>query len=181
MFACDPFVAPLSASRRWVAAVLLVCGTGCSGGTEPSTTPLDLRVDRGVTATVWGFVRAAPTGGLPEARRPRAFDRPVVGVVVELGRWEGSDIDSYRGLPTTPTTNGWARFVRIARVRTNSEGRYRFTHVPRYEVMSVLVKGSTPLHYATLGRYEAVHTANIFWLAHTPERREDLVVWDRDQ
>jgi hypothetical protein len=113
----------------------------------------------------------------PDGPEPSTDRSP--GVVVELGRWEGSDIDFYRGLPTTPTTNGWARFVRIARTRTDSDGRYRFTHVPRYEVVSVLVEGSTPQHYAALGRYEAVWVESIFWLAHTPERREDLPVWDR--
>jgi hypothetical protein len=171
-----PFVAPLGVSRRWLAVALLGIGTGCTGGTEPSTTPLDLRVDRGATATVWGFVRAAPSDGLPEAQRSRNFDQPVAGVVVELGRWEGSGINFYRGLPSTPTTNPWARFVRLARTRTDSSGRYRFTQVPRYEVVSVLVEGSTPLHYAKLGRYEAVWMESIFWLAHTPERREDLAV-----
>lgn len=179
MSPCNAFGAELTVSRRWVVAVLLTCGTACSAGTEPSTTPLDLRVDPGATATVWGFVRAQPTGGLPEAQRPRHFDQPVAGVVVEIGRWEGSEIDFYRNRPIVPTANPWARFVRIARARTNSEGRYRFEHVPRYDVVSVLVEGSTPLHYATLGRYEAAWTESIFWLAHTPERREDLMVWDR--
>jgi hypothetical protein len=179
MSPCNPFVAPLIVSRHWVVAVLLTGGTACSAGTEPSTTPLDRRVDPGATATVWGFVHAAPTSGLPEAQQPRTFDQPVAGVVVELGRWEGDGIDLYRDLPPKRTTVPWTRFVRIARTRTNSQGRYRFTHVPRYEVVSVLVEGSTPLHYAMLGRYEAVWMESIFWLAHTPERREDLMVWDR--
>jgi hypothetical protein len=174
-----PNRARLTVPRAWLAAVLLGYGTGCSGGTEPSTTPLDLRVDPGATATVWGVVRAAPTGGVPYNQRSSTFDQPVAGVVVELGRWEGSGIDFYRGLPTAPDPNGWMRLRVFARTRTDARGQYRFAKVPRYEVVSVLVEGSSPLHYQKLGRYEAVHMESIFWLAHTPERREDLLVWDQ--
>jgi hypothetical protein len=155
-------------------------GLGCTGGTEPSANPRDLRIDPEATAIVWGYVYAAPTNGLPHRDRPRRFDEPVRGVTVELGRWEGPTIEqSFRGAHRPSTGPQWARLTVIARTKTDQTGRYRFSGVPRYEVVSVMVQGSTLPYHKVPGRYEAAFMEPIFWLAHTAERQENLPVWDR--
>jgi hypothetical protein len=67
----------------------------------------------------------------------------------------------------------------IARTKTDHRGRYRFTGVPRYEVVSVMVQGSVWPYSKVLGRYESPMMEPIFWLAHTPEREQHLIVWHR--
>jgi hypothetical protein len=172
----DPALMP----RLSTAGLLLALG--CSGGTEPSTNPADLRVDVRATATVWGYVAAAPASSQVRRQQRVRFTEPVVEVVVELGRWEGPTIDqTFRGAPADSTGPQWARWVRIARTTTDGTGRYRFARVPRYEVVSVMVEGSNLHHYEALGRFEAHLPESIFWLAATPVRQENLMVWDRSR
>ena len=150
-------------------AAALLLGLACTTGTEPSTNPRDMRIDPKATATIWGYVYVDPAMGLPRRERRGGFRELARGVPVELGRWE-ERADPFQAL-------GRRRVV-IARTRTDGSGRYRFKHVPRYAAFSVQVQGSMPEDDQALQRWEAVTPAEIFWLGNTPERQQDVLIWD---
>ena len=162
----------------WAPTAALLLTLGCIGGTEPSTNPADLRVDPRATATLWGYVHVDAAGGLPRRQRQGGFRERARGVTVELVRWEWPVIDPSHPADARDTLGSpRVRMIVIARTQTDESGRYRFTHVPRYEEVSVLVEGSMP-DYEVMGRYEAATPTPVMWLAHPPERREDLPIWD---
>jgi hypothetical protein len=165
---------------------------GCGAGTEPSTSPFDLRRDPRERATISGYVLAAAIKGLPPAQWPKVFDRPVRGVTVELGRWEGRSLVGVNEPP--PAASGapgiflgqpYVSRVNlriVARTRTDKHGHYEFKGVPRAGAHSVQVKSSywDPDHPRT-GRFIAARVQDWLWLAKLPDPHVDIQVWDQEQ
>lgn len=60
----------------WARAAALLVGLGCTGGTEPSANPRDLRVDPEATAIVWGYVYARRRTDCPIANDRVASTNP---------------------------------------------------------------------------------------------------------
>ncbi|HKT59031.1 MAG TPA: hypothetical protein VJQ46_03210 [Gemmatimonadales bacterium] len=128
-----------------------------------------MRIDPKATAIVWGYVYVDPAMGLARQERRGGFSERARGVTVELRRWDEA---------VAPFGPPARRAVVIARTQTDESGRYRFDNVPRYAAVSVQVQGSQPEDDQPMRRYEAVIPAQTFWLAHTPERQADLLIWD---
>jgi hypothetical protein len=183
---------PAQSAKSAIRVTLATLLGGCGAGTEPSTTPFDLRRDPRERAVISGYVLAAPIRGLPYAQWPQVFDRPARGVTVELGRWEGR---SLVGLDEPPPANsgtpgmflGQPYVSRVnlrivARTRTDKRGHYEFKGVPRAGALSVQVQGSyADPNTLRTGRFIAARSQDWLWLAKLPDPRVDLYVWDQEQ
>jgi hypothetical protein len=179
-------------SRNATVAALTLAALGCNGGTEPSTSPFDLRRDPRDLATISGRVLAAPVRGVPYAQWPKVFDRPLVGITVELGRWEGRSLVGVNEPP--PASSGTPGVflgqpyvsrvtLRImAKTRTDRHGHYEFRGVPREGAVSVQVESSyLDENTFRMGRYIAARAQDWLWLAKLPDPSVDLYVWDQEQ
>jgi hypothetical protein len=138
----------------WLAALALALA--CRAGTEPSTTPLDVRAAPGDTAVLFGYVYepAPPTTAWKDRRS-------VPDVVVELATWRGTPYEFRDSLthavgaaPDDP------RVHVVARSRTDARGRFRFGGVPK--AGSFVMRARPPAGRA----YRVTYFPSLFGLAH---------------
>lgn len=137
-------------------ALLVAPAVACSGGTEPATTPLDLRTGPGDTAVIFGWIyEPAPPTMLWKDRIP------IPGVTVELATWRGTALEfrdsvkrNVAAMPDDP------RVHVVARTHTDASGRFRFGGVPKHQdfIMRALPPPGRP--------YRLTYYPSLFGLAH---------------
>ena len=145
---------------RWLRGSLVITALvgvlNCRTDTEPSLTPLDVRMAPGDTAVLYGWIyHPVPPATAWKDRRP------VSGVLVELGTWRGTPYefrDSLaRAVGAQPEDR---RFHVVARTRTDSGGRFRFGGVPRPKTFAMRATPPAGFHY------RVTYFPSLFGLAH---------------
>ena len=142
--------------RSWLGGLALLGTAACGGGTEPASTPLDVRSTPGDTAVLFGWVYhpAPPTTPWSERRR-------VARAIVELGTWRGTAYD-FRDSLAGRVAAGPAdpRFHVVARTQTDATGRFRFGGVPKQQTFAMRARPPADLPY------RVTYFASLFGLAH---------------
>jgi len=134
----------------------LVGGVACGAGTEPSTTPLDVRAAPGDTAVLYGWVYHPAPPSTPWTQR-----RPVRAAVVELGTWRGTPYEFrdslVRAVGARPDDR---RFAVVARTQTDAGGRFRFGGIPKPQIFAMRARPPAGLPY------RVTYFESLFGLAH---------------
>jgi len=144
---------PLKVATRLLALGAVIA---CSGGTEPSLTPLDVRSAPGDTAVLYGYVYHPAPGMVPWAQR-----RPAPHVLVELGTWRGTPYEFRDSLVRgVGARSDDPRFRVVARTYTDVTGRFRFGGVPKPQIFAMRAQPPSNLGY------RVTYFESLFGLAH---------------